>query len=335
MTTTLSGTQRAAVVLAQLDADRASRLLKAMGETEVVNIMAAMATLPTLEVSQVKEILADLTAQSAALLQVGQGGHEVAARLLRERLGDSRAEEVLHQFDQVNDNNPLAFLNRLEVPQLTRLIADEHPQTIAVILTQLRPDTSAQVLAVMDDTARADIVFRIATMNRVNPAVMQHLAHVLDQRAASWVIGGPTASGPEGGIKPAVAIINQTDRATEQQILAELEQRDPDLAERIRSEMFVFDDLLSLDDRTMQLIMRHVLLHDVAVALKGVDDNIRAKFLANLSERAGADLLEQLELLGPTRVSQVGAAQSAIVQLVRSLDAAGEITLSRGDDEFI
>ncbi|MDE3203999.1 MAG: flagellar motor switch protein FliG [Acidobacteriota bacterium] len=323
------------MVLAQLDTQRANRLLMSLSDTEVVNLMAAMATLPTLEVSQVEEIMADLAAQTAALLHVGQGGREIAARLLRQRFGDGRAEEVLYQFDEAKDSNPLAFLNRLEVPQLGRLIADEHPQTVAVILTQLRPDISAQVLAAMDNTVRVEIVHRIASMARVSPTVMQHLAQVLDQRAASWVIGGSTASGSEGGVKPAVAILNHTDRATEQQILGELEQRDPDLAERIRNEMFVFDDLLSLDDRSMQLIMRHVPLHELAVALKGADDDIRARFQANLSERAATDLLEELELLGPMRVSQVGAAQSAIAKMVRDLDAAGEITLSRGDDEFI
>jgi flagellar motor switch protein FliG len=330
----LTGAQRAAIVIAQLDTNRASKVLKAMSESDVVAIMAAMASLPALDINDVKEILSDFTIQATALLQVGQGGIDVARKLLKERLGNSRAEEVLEQFGQAGDDHPLGFLQRLDVRQITSFISEEHPQTVAVILAHMPADPAAQVLAGMDESTRADIVRRIATMGRLAPDVIQHVASVLDQKAASLVRGGSITS-QVGGLAPTVAILTQSDRATEKQILASLEESDPALAESIRNEMFVFDDIVALDDRTLQLVLRNVVPNDLAVALKSAGDQMRDKFTKNMSERASLDLLEEMELLGPVRVSQVEAAQSAVVKIVRDLEAAGEIVLSRGDDEYV
>jgi flagellar motor switch protein FliG len=331
----LSGSQRAAIVLAQLDTDRASKVLKAMSETDVLNIMAAMATLPALDLNDVKEVLSDFSTQATALLQVGQGGVEVARKLLQERVGNVRAEEILEQFGQGADAHPLTFLYRLDARQISRFIGEEHPQTIAVVLAHLPTETAAQLLNDMDEAARADIVRRVATMGRISPDVIQHVAHVLDQRASALVRAGSSSTSPVGGITPTVAILNQTDRTTEKQILAALEESDPALAESIRNEMFVFDDVVSLDDRTLQLVLRHVVPNDLAVALKVAGEEMREKFLRNMSERAAQDLRDEIELLGPTRMSQVEAAQSAVVKIVRDLESAGEIVLSRGEDEFV
>lgn len=331
----LNGSQRAATVLAQLDTARAAKLLKVMSEREVVSIMAAMATLPPLDVIEVRQILADFAGEANALLQVGQGGVEVARKLLRDRLGPAKAEEVLEQFLQGRDTHPLSFLQRLDVRHVASFIGDEHPQTVAVVLAHMPADTGAQLLAAMSEEVRADIVRRVATMGRLSPDVVQHIADVLEQRAAALVRGGAASSSQVGGMEPAVAILNRTDRATEKQILAAMEERDPSLAERIRNEMFVFDDVVGLDDRTLQLVLRNVVPGDLAVALKGASEEIRQKFLRNMSERAAVDLAEEIEVLGPTRVSQVEAAQGNVVKIVRELEASGEIVLSRGDDDFV
>ncbi len=332
---TLTSPQKAAVVLAQLDDVRATKVLKAMSESEVVELMAAMATLPALDATAVRAVLAEFVGQAAALLQVGQGGVEVARRLLRERLGAAKAEEVLQQFLQAGQSRPLAILQRIDPQQIISFIGDEHPQTVAVVLAHLPSDHAAQVLATLDDQLRTDVSRRIATMGRIAPDVVQTIATTLEQKLAAVLRAGVGPESEVGGVGSIVAILNQSDRASEKQILASLEESDPELAEKIRNEMFVFDDVVNLDDRTLQRVLRNVVPKDLAVALKGVDDEIRDKFLRNMSERAAQDLTDEIELLGPTRLSQVESAQQAVVKVVRELEATGEIVLARGDDEFV
>lgn len=331
----LTGSQRAAIVLAQLDENRAAKVLRSMSEIDVVEIMGAMVGLPSLDPEEVKKVLRDFTDQAGNFIQVSQGGVDVARKLLRERLGGDRAEEVLGDLVEERETHALVFLHRIDVRQVGNLVSEEHPQTIAVVLAHLPAESAAQLLADMEETTRVDIVRRLATMGRISPAAIRHLADVLEQKAASLLRSGSSSAAAVGGMDPTVAILNLTDRSTEKQILTKLEDSDPALAESIRNQMFVFDDVVSLDDRSLQMILRHVVPKDLAVALKSGGDEIRDRFVRNMSERAAADLLEEIEMLGPTRVSQVEAAQSAIVKIVRDLEAAGDIVLSRGDDEFV
>jgi flagellar motor switch protein FliG len=335
MTAVLSGSQKAAVVLAQLDTDRATKILRAMSEHELVELMSTMATLPTLGPDEVRRVLAEFNMHATAAVQVGQGGVDIARKLLRERLGSAKAEEVLDRFVAASYSHPLSFLHRIDPQQIASFIDDEHPQLIALVLSHLPPDAAAQVIANLDDATRTDVARRIAKMERISPEVVEELAGILEKKLAAVLRAGASGGNEMGGLSSIVAILNQTDRASEQQILAELEQSDPELAERIRNEMFVFDDVTSLDDRTLQQILRNVVPKDLALALKTVADAVRDKFLRNVSERAAQDVLEEIELLGPTRVSQVEAAQSAIVKTVRELESSGEIVLARGDDEFV
>jgi flagellar motor switch protein FliG len=335
MTVMLSGPQKAAVVLAQLDTNRAGKILRSMSESEVVDLMSAMATLPTLDTDSVREVLGDFATQATALVEVGQGGVDLARKLLRERLGAAKAEEVLQHFVQASHSHPLAVLQRIDAQQILSFIGDEHPQTVSAVLAHLPADHAAQVVANMDESLRTDVARRIATMGRLSPDVVQVLADALEQKLAAVLRGGVGSTSEVGGVSTLVAILNQTDRSSEKQILSELEESDPDLAEEIRNELFVFDDVIGLDDRTLQRVLRNVVPKDLAVALKGVNDDIREKFLRNMSERAAEDLAEEIDLLGPTRLSQVESSQAAVVRVVRELDAAGEIVLARGDDEFI
>jgi flagellar motor switch protein FliG len=335
MTSLLSGSQKAAVVLAQLDLDRAAKILKAMSEQEVVDLMSTMATLPTLGPDDVRRVLSEFSSHASASISVGQGGVDVARTLLRERLGTAKTEEVLDRFVAAGYTHPLSFLHRIDPAQIASFIGDEHPQLIALVMSHLPADSAAQVIANLEEVTRTDVARRIATMERISPDVIQQLAEFLEQKLAAVLRAGVTGGHEMGGLSSIVAILNQTERASEQQILTELEQSDPELAERIRNEMFVFDDVASLDDRTLQQILRNVVPKDLAVALKTVPDSVRDKFLGNVSERAAQDVLEEIDLLGPTRVSQVEAAQSAIVKTVRELEMSGEIVLARGGDEFV
>ena len=332
---TLTGAQRAAIVIAQLDESRASKVLRSMSEIDVTEIMTAMVELPTLEPSDVDKVLAEFNTQASQYLQVAQGGVDVARKLLRDRFGAERAEAVLGELVEDRDQQPLAFIQRIDIRQLGNLVAEEHPQTIAVMLAHLSADSAAQLLAGMEEDLRVDLIRRLATMGRISPVVIRQLAEVLESKASSLLRNGVAATSPVGGMESTIAILNLTDRSTEKQILNRLEQEDPALAESIRNEMFVFDDLISLDDRSLQLILRHVVPKDLAIALKAGSENIRERFMRNMSERASEDLLEEIDSLGPTRLSQVESAQSAIVKIVRDLETSGEIVLARGDDEFV
>jgi flagellar motor switch protein FliG len=335
MTSVLTGSQKAAVVLAQLDLDRAAKILKAMTEQEVVDLMGTMATLPTLAPDDVRRVLSEFSLHATAAVQVGQGGVDVARKLLRERLGSAKTEEILDRFVSASYSHPLSFLHRIDPQQIASFIGDEHPQLVALVMSHLPPDSAAQVFANLEEATRTDVARRIATMERISPDVVQQLAEFLEQKLAAILRAGVTGTHEMGGLPSIVAILNQTERASEQQILTELEQSDPELAEKIRNEMFVFDDVASLDDRTLQQILRNVAPKELAIALKTAPDEVRDKFLSNVSERAAQDVLEEIELLGPTRVSQVEAAQSAIVKTVRELESSGEIVLARGGDEFV
>src|SRR5579885_999467 len=229
----LNGPQKAAVVLAQLDDPRANKILKAMSEAEVVDIMSAMATLPALDTDAVRNVLSEFNHQAHALLQVGQGGVEVARKLLAERLGQDRADEVLEQFQQISQTHPLAFLQRIDPQQIVSFLGDEHPQTIAVVLAHLPADHAARVLAAMDEVLRADVARRIATMGRISPDVIGHLAGVLEGKLSRVMRTGYSGTSEVGGLSSIVAILNNSDRSAEKQILSELESSDPQLAEDI------------------------------------------------------------------------------------------------------
>ena len=335
MNSTLAGPQKAAVVLAQLDNTRAQKILKSMSENEVVELMSAMATLPPLHPEVVQSVVSEFSEQAKERLDVGQGGIDLARKLLKERLGNARAQEILDQFISSPQNGPLSKLQRIDAQQIVSFITDEHPQTVSVVLAHLSPDHSAAVLAALPQEMRAEVSKRIATMGRINPDVIEVIAAVLENKLSALLRFGTTSSSEVGGLPSIVAILNQTDRSSEKQILSALEESDPELAEQIRNEMFVFDDVVNLDDRTLQRVLRNVVPKELAVALKGVPEEIREKFLRNMSERSAEDLAEEIDLLGPTRVSQVEAAQTAVVRVVRDLDAQGEIVLSREDDEFV
>ncbi|MHB1486734.1 MAG: flagellar motor switch protein FliG [Acidimicrobiales bacterium] len=335
MVLTLTGPQRAAAVLAQMGTQRAAKVLKSMTESEVVALMATMAQLPTLDTDAVNEVLNDFVHNVTVLLSVSQGGIEAARKLLRERLGSARAEEVLMELMASSTVRPLSFLNRIDPVQVVNYLAEEHPQTIAVVLAHLPADHAAEVLRNMEEQMRVDVAQRIATMGHVSPEVVGEIAMVLERKLSMLLHSGGSAGFVVGGVAALVNILNNSNRTAEKEILAELEATDPELAEEVRNRLFVFDDVVKLDDRTLQRVLRNIVPKDLAVALKGVDEPVREKFMRNLSERAAQDLVEEIDILGPTRVSAVETAQASLVRTVREMEAAGEVVLLRGDDDLV
>jgi flagellar motor switch protein FliG len=213
-------------------------------------------------------------------------------------------------------------------------LADEHPQTIALVLAHLGPGQSAMVLSGLDQKAQADVARRIALMEQAGPDVIRLVERELDRRMSTVI--GPQELSAVGGVPPLVAIINRADRSTERMILEGLESVSPDLAEQVRAQMFIFEDITTLDDPAIQLVLRNVDSNDLALALKGTSALVREKIMKNLSSRAAENLLEEIELLGPRRLSEVEEAQAKVVTEIRALEQSGKIVIARGsDDAFV
>jgi flagellar motor switch protein FliG len=212
-------------------------------------------------------------------------------------------------------------------------IQDEHPQTIALVMAHMPPEQAAMVMGGLAESLQREVACRLATMDRTAPDVIEHVERVLERKLSSVLQPGELTVA--GGVQSLVDILNRSDRATERLILEGLERNDPDLADEVRQRMFVFEDITQLDDRSIQLILRQVDNKDLAIALKGVGQNVRDKILRNLSERAAANLNEEIGLLGPVRLKQVEEAQGAIVRIIRALEESGQLVLSRNSDEFV
>jgi flagellar motor switch protein FliG len=330
----LTGPQRAAVVMSQLDDTRVKILLKSMSENDAIRLMVEVARLPPLTVDDVRAVTTDFTSAAGAFLQVRQGGVEVARRWLQERLGPVRASEIMADLSTAVTDDPLNFLNKIEPAQIAGFLSEEHPQTIAIVVANIHHEHAARVLDHLEKGLSADVVRRMATMTPVASPLIRRVADTLEQRLANVMRSGGSV-GITSGVSAAAAVLNNVDPAIEREILQRIETEDPDLAEVIRGEMFVFDDVAQLDDMTLQTVLRSVVLKDVALALKTAGPDVVERFMANMSERAADDLREEIQSLGPQRLSAVEAAQAAVVKAVRELADSGTITIGRGNDELI
>jgi flagellar motor switch protein FliG len=304
-----------------------------MSETEAVALTLEIAKLPSLEKETIADLMEEFVESVIAVKTVGQGGMEAARNILSARLGKNEADEVLAQFSGRSIENPLSFLSHVESFQLASFLQGEHPQAVALILSHVSSTMAAEVMGAMPDETRADITRRIALLNRVDPSIVEQTAVILQRKLAGLTKSGPVAM--HSGLSSVVEILNNIDQTTERRILSDLDEVDPELANRIREQMFVFEDVLALDDRTLQRVLRQVNPKDLAVALKGASESSVAKVTGNISERAALDLRDEIEILGPIRLSAVEAAQTEIVRAVRELETSGEIVLVRSDEELV
>ena len=222
-------------------------------------------------------------------------------------------------------------MTSLDPRQIVSFLSDEHPQTLALVLAHVPADLASHVLAGLTRDLQADVAHRIAVMDRTSPELIRQVESSLERRLSS--LGVRSDLSTVGGLQPLVDIINRADRATERMILDGLEELDPQLAEKVRAQMFMFEDIAALDDRTIQLIVRQVQITDLATALKGVAEHVKNKIMQNMSERAALNLAEQIDILGPVRINVVEEAQASVVRAVRQLEESGEIMLSRGEDD--
>ncbi len=333
-TTTSLGARKAAIVLVKLGKARAAEVLAHLSEAEVEQVSAEIAQLTAVEADETHRVMTEFGDLISARRHMLQGGLEFAQEVLEQSLGRERAEEIGARLSAMAVQLPFQFLHRADPVQLRSFIADEHPQVIAIVLAHLPADKASLVLSGLTPELQAEVAHRIAVMDRANPDIVRKVEAVLELRLSSVL--QPTDSSRVGGVTPLVNIINRSDRSTERQIVEGLEALDSSLAEEVRSRMFMFEDVTTLSDRDLQLVLRQVDTGELALALKGVAEPVRDKITGNLSERAAENLLEEVELLGPVRVTQVEEAQQSIIRTIRTLEEQGEVAVRRGgDDEFV
>ena len=325
--------QKAAILLMQVGKERAAVILRALRESEVAEIMAEVARINHLEPGEIEEVLAEFRDTYVARSHIAQGGYQTARELLEASLGNEKAEEILENLGVTLMAAPFEFLRRADSRQVLSYLQDEHPQTIALVLAHMNSASAALVMSALTEELQRDVAERIAKMDRTSPEVIEHVEAILERKLSTVIQQSDFSTA--GGLQSLVDILNNADRGTERLILEGLDQSDPQLADDVRSRMFVFEDIITLDDRSVQLVLRSVDAKELSVALKGVEQDVRDKILKNMSERAAANLADEIKLLGPVKLKTVEEAQAAVVRVIRTLEESGQIIMSRGSDELV
>lgn len=330
--TTLTGRQTAAVVLMNLDRTQAVEVMKHLSEAEAEAIAAEIIGLHNLDALTTAHALGDFQRIAQGQLPPARGGRDVAARLLEASFGAERAAALLGRVGSAS-NPSFDFLGVAEPEQLATLLDGELPQTVALVLAHLPAEQAAAVLAALPEAVRTDVAQSIATMGTASQEAISIVAETLKSRTGVLARKAPETL---GGVEPLVEIINRSDASVEKALLASIEDRDSALAEDIRSRMFTFADIVKLDDLDAQRVLRGTDIRSLALALKGANQAIADVIRRNVSERNRENLDEESRMLGPTRMSQVEEARADIVRTIRALEAAGDITVQRADeDEYV
>jgi flagellar motor switch protein FliG len=330
----ISGVRKAAIMLVQMGKEQSAKVLSQMREAEVEELTAEIMRLGTIDGETADTVLSEFQHMALANRYAHQGGMDYARELLEASLGREAAEALVGRLSAAFVEMPFGFLQKADPRQVLSFVQDEHPQTIALVLAHMPATLASQILSGLAGELQADVAHRIAVMDRTSPDIIRQVEATLERKLSTVL--QPNDLSAVGGLQPLVDIINRADRATERLIMEGLAARDPELAEEVRSKMFMFEDITGLDDRAVQLVLRQVETNDLATALKGVRDDVRDKVTRNLSERAAENLVDEIDMLGAVRLRQVEESQAKIVQVIRSLEESGQIVIRRGDDdEFV
>lgn len=328
----LPGARKAAALLIALGREAAARVLAQLPPDDVERLTLELLRTPALDAAARNAVLAEahdgLFAGSAAVA----AGETFAVEVVREAYGPERAEDVLKRARQAQVPAPFEFLRGAEPSQVRELLAAEHPQTIALVLAHLDPRTAARILTELDPLLQVEVARRFATTDQVSPETVAVVEAQLRSRMAAFAAG---ASMNVGGARPLAHVLNQVDRSTEKQILGGLGEVDPSLADEVRRYMFVFEDVLLLDDRAMQRVIRELDTKDIALALRATSEEVKQKFFTNMSQRAADMLREEMELAGQVRMKNVEEAQGRIVDVIKRLEEQDEIVISRGGGDDV
>jgi len=328
----LNGIRKAAIFLMSVGQDTAAEILKRLEPDDVEDVSREIASLEGVTSRQRDVVLGEFYNVALASSYMEEGGLPYAAALLRKSLPAEEADHIINQVSAAISSSPFSFLQKAESENLLTFIQDEHPQTIALILAHLHPDKASEILSGLASSKQIEVVKRIANMEQTNPEVIREVEKGLEHRLAA-IVGQNFEKA--GGIESVAEMLNLADRATEKSIMEGLEAEDPELVESIRRLMFVFEDILQVQDQGIQAMLKEVENDELALALKTASDDLKEKLFSNMSERASELISEEMEYMGPVRVSDVEAAQQKIVDIVRRLEDAGEIVIAGrggGDD---
>lgn len=321
----LTGIQKAAILLIAVGPERASAVLKHFRYDKIELISSEIANTLAINPQMITSVYKEFLTLSNFHAAASSGGLQYAKTMLEKALGTQKSEEIIRSL--TSHNKPFHSIRKIEPKQIVNFINNEHPQTIALILSNLDPEQAAGILNLLPKEMQSDIAWRIATMERILPEIVEEVEAVLESRLSSIASKDFSSA---GGTRDLVNILNNVDRGTEKAIIEAMEQEDPDLAEEIRKMLFMFEDIVTLDDSSIRRIMREIDFKDLALALKGANEEVSEKIFRNVSQRAGEMLQEDIELLGSVRVRDVEEKQQKIVQVIRRLDEAGEIVITRG-----
>ncbi|MBN2652348.1 MAG: flagellar motor switch protein FliG [Spirochaetales bacterium] len=326
----LTGRQKAAIFLVIMGSEVSSEVFKHLREDEIEAITFEIARLDTIEPEDRDLVLSEFKDLMMAQDFITSGGIDYARELLEKALGSQKAADIINRLTSSLQIRPFDFIRRTDPAHLLNFIQQEHPQAIALILAYLEPQKASIILGSLPNETRSDIAKRIATMDRTSPEVLREVERVLEKKLSTLSSEDYTSA---GGIENIVEILNLVDRSTEKMIIESLEEEDPELAEEIKKRMFVFEDIVLLDDRSIQRVVREVETNELAKALRGVDPEVQEKIFKNMSKRAAQVLKEEMEYLGPVRVKDVEEVQQKIVAIIRRLEDEGEIVVARSGEE--
>ena len=328
----LSNRQKAAVMLMVLGPDVSGNVMRHIEEEHIEQLTLELARLDKISPEQREQVIAEFYESAVAQDFIAEGGVSQARQVLESAFGGDRAEEILNRIVAAMQVVPFEFLKKADPGQVLSFIQDEHPQTIALILAYMPVNNAAMILTKLPSDLRGDVAARIAMMEQTPPEVIRRVEQVLEKKVSSILSQEMTQA---GGPKALVDLLNRVDRSTERLILENLGDNSPELAETVKNMMFVFEDIVQLDDRAIQAILREVDMKELATALKGVGVEVQEKIFKNMSERATSMLKEDMEFMGPVRLRVVEETQQKVVTVIRRLEEAGEIVIGRSGEEEV
>ena len=328
----LKGIQKAAILLIALGPEKSSMIFRHLKEDEIEDLTLEIANTKSVTPQIKEKVINEFYEVCLAQQYIAEGGIGYAKELLEKALGTDKALDVIGKLTASLQVKPFEFVKKTDASQLLNFIQDEHPQTIALILSYLSSGQSAVILSALAPEKQADVARRIATMDRTSPDVIKEVERVLESKLSSLVNQDYTII---GGVDAVVEILNTVDRGTEKHIMETLEVEEPELADEIRKKMFVFEDILLLDDRSIQRVLRDVDNNDLAIACKGSTEEVQNAIFGNMSKRLAEMIREDMEFMGPVRMKDVEEAQQKIVNIIRKLEDSGEIVISRGGGDEI
>jgi flagellar motor switch protein FliG len=328
----IKGRQKAAVLLVSIGTERAARVFERLRDEEIETLSLEMAKLQFLEPGVSDGVIGEMAATVAAYDSLNAGGVEYAREVLERALGPERAMEIIGRLSSVIEKRPFEFLRRTPPEQVVTFLRNESPQTIALVIANLHTTLAAQVLSNLPDGEQPEIALRIARMTETSPDVVRQVEAVMKQKLANVVQQEYSAA---GGIKSLADILNHADRSTERNVLDSITETDESLGAEVRRLLFIFEDIVKLDDRSIQLILREADQKDLALALRGVADDVKERILSNMSERGAQMLVEEMQFQPPQRKRDIEEAQGRVVAIVRKLEEAGAVVLSRTEEDVV